>query len=115
MDARRQRSRGLDQINRLTGWLAGGALVASAAFVALLARPSTSPASTPPSSRSGPADTGVTAPPVSSATTVDPNVAGSVDGNGDGTSGSVAPAPLNPPVQAPRQSSRQAQATTGAS
>ena len=38
MDAR-TRSRGLTRVNRLTGWLAGGAVVASGAFVALLAHP----------------------------------------------------------------------------
>ncbi len=38
MDAR-TRSRGLARVNRLTGWLAGGAVVVSGAFVALLAHP----------------------------------------------------------------------------
>ena len=38
MDAR-TRSRGFARVNRLTGWLAGGAVVVSGAFVALLAHP----------------------------------------------------------------------------
>jgi hypothetical protein len=119
MDARRRRSRGLTQINRLTAWVAGGALVASGGFVALLARPSTHPAPTAPANGSTGAGPSVTAPPTG-ATTVDPNatdpVGGSSDGGyQDGSGATVAPTPINPPVQVPRPSSRQAQVTTGAS
>jgi hypothetical protein len=105
MDARRHRSRGLARVNRLTGWLAGGALVASGAFVALLAHPHASSSASQPSGSAGATS------PVAPTTSVDPYAGGYSDGSG----GAVTPAPLNPPVQIPQQSSQQAQVSTGAS
>jgi len=107
MDARGHRSRGLARVNRLTGWLAGGALVASGAFVAMLAHPHASSSASQRSGSAGATSPGATAP-VGPTTSLDPY--------GDGSGGaSVAPAPLNPPVQIPQQSYSQSQVSSGAS
>jgi len=119
MDARRHRSKGLARVNRLTGWLAGGALVASGAFMALLAHPHASAGSAKPATGpvGGSASPGVTAGPT---TTVDPFAgSGLSDGSGvsDGSNGdgSVATAPLQAPVQVPQVSPRQSQVSSGGS
>ncbi len=101
MDPRRARTHGLQRVNRLTGWLAGGAMVASGAFVALLARPhATSAASHAPTGSVG---AGVT-------TTLDPYAP---DG-GSGYGGAVAQ-PLSPPAQVPVPSPSQGQVSSGGS
>ncbi|HVN50388.1 MAG TPA: hypothetical protein VMT43_03090 [Acidimicrobiales bacterium] len=100
MDPRHARSRGLRQVNRVTSWLVGGALVASGGFVALLARPH----STAAGRATAGSGAGVT-------TTLDPfgGGGGAVDDGGP------AAQPLNPPVQPPLPSASQGQVSTGAS
>ncbi len=100
--------------------MAGGALVVSGAFVALLAQPharsgaatttTTDPAASAVTTPEVTAPGVTEAPPVTGAptTTLDPLGGTSIDGGGSA-------APLNPPVQVPRSSSRSSQVSSGAS
>jgi hypothetical protein len=111
---RHQRRRGLERVSRLTGWLAGAALVASAAFAALLARPQSStarPASTPAPTP--------TAPTASAPTPTDPGLS---DPSAPATSTptysppTLTPTPrLRPSHRAPQSSSSQGVVSSGAS
>jgi len=99
MDPRRARTQGLQRVSRLTAWMAGGAVVVSGAFVALLARPHLSTAQTRTPLGAGGATT-----------TLDP-----FGGGGSVDDGGAAAQPLNPPVQAPLPSAGPAQVSSGAS
>jgi hypothetical protein len=103
VDPRHARSRGLQRVNRLTGWLAAGALAVSGAFVALLARPHTTAAASHPPAGSGAGEV--------TTTTLDPyagQYGGSVDGGGSAQ-------PLAPPTQAPLPTVNQGQVSSGGS
>jgi hypothetical protein len=102
MDPRHRRRAGLRQVNRLTGWLVGGAVVACGAFAGLLARPSIGTSSAR------------TVPPPAGATTTVPTYGPQDGSSGVGDDGGAV-APLSPPVQAPSPTSGASQVTTGAS
>ena len=103
MDRRAVRRAGLQRVTRLTGWLTAGALVVSGAFVALLARPTSSSAarSTSGSSTSG-ASNGDLGGGVAVPTTI------------DGNQGDAGPA-LSPPAQVPQTTFAPAQVASGQS
>ena len=112
MDPRRRRSHGLRYVNRATGWLAGAGVVASGAFIALLARPHPTTATT--RTTTGTVNGGATT------TTFDPFAGG--DGapglgqdDGGGGNGGASVQPLSPPVQAPVAAPGGGQVSTGAS
>ena len=104
VDPRHARSRGLQRVNRLTGWLAAGALAVSGAFVALLARPHATSAASHPHLGSGVGQV--------TTTTLDP-FAGQDGGPVD--DGGVSTQPLAPPTQAPLPTVNQGQVSSGGS
>jgi hypothetical protein len=102
MDRRAVRRAGLQRVTRVTGWLAAGALVASGAFVALLARPTATSAAR------------TTTPPGPSTSTPAAGGDGTPTTLGGDQGGSVGPA-LSPPVQVPQATQAPAQVTSGQS
>jgi hypothetical protein len=104
MDARHRRRTGLQQVNRVTSWLAGGAVVVCGAFVGLLARPA-----------AGAGHANHPALPSSSPSTTGPTLGSSGDGSGAIDDGGAPVVQPSPPTQAPVSASGGSQVTTGAS
>jgi hypothetical protein len=100
MDARHRRTQGLARVNRLTGWLAGGALVVTGGFAALLAQPRSHTAAPP----TGPVGSGVGATSGSSTA-----------GTQGASAGQASQQPLSPPDVSPQPAQSQSQVSTGAS